>query len=81
MKKLPIEFLERMKSLLGDEFDDFVSVMNCEPVRSFRVNTDKISLDEFDKINIFSNDKIPYVSNGYYFDYDKNAIISKKTKK
>lgn len=71
MKELPIEFLERMKSLLGDEFDDFVSAMNCEPVRSFRVNIDKIPLDEFDKINIFSNDKIPYVSNGYYFDYDK----------
>lgn len=71
MKKLPDEFLDRMKNLLGDEFDDFFSAYDLEPVRSFRVNTDKISLDDFEKINVFSNDKIPYVSNGYYFNYDK----------
>lgn len=71
MKNLPAQFLERMKNLLGDEFDDFISSMNNEPVRSFRVNTDKILLEDFEKINIFSDDKIPYVSNGYYFNYDK----------
>ncbi len=71
MKNLPIEFIERMKILLGDEFDNFISAMNAEPTRSFRVNTDKISLEEFEKINIFSDEKIPYVSNGYYFNYDK----------
>jgi len=71
MKNLPIEFVERMKILLADKFDDFISAMNNEPVRSFRVNTDKISLVEFEKINIFSDEKIPYVSNGYYFNYDK----------
>lgn len=71
MKQLPIEFLDRMKLLLGDEFDGFISAINSEPVRSFRVNTDKISLEDFEKINIFSNEKIPYVPNGYYFEYDK----------
>lgn len=71
MKNLPFEFTERMKYILGDEYDDFINAMNSEPVRSFRVNAEKISVEEFEKINMFSNEKIPYVENGYYFDYDK----------
>lgn len=71
MKILPLEFKERMKLILGDEFDDYLESLNDEPVRAFRVNTDKISVKEFDKINIFSSEKIPYVHNGYYFTYDK----------
>ena len=70
MKSLPCEFTERMKNLLGDEYEDFLKSYNEKPVRAFRVNTDKISLAEFQKLNIFSNEKIPYVENGYYFDYD-----------
>ena len=63
MKELPLEFAERMKKLLGNEYDDFVSALNAEPVKGFRVNTDKISLDDFSKINVFGNEKIPYVEN------------------
>jgi NOL1/NOP2/sun family putative RNA methylase len=70
MKQLPIEFQERMKNLLGDEYGDFLKSYDEKPVRAFRVNTDKISLDDFQKLNIFSNEKIPYVENGFYFDYD-----------
>ncbi len=70
MKQLPIEFQERMKNLLGDEYNDFLKSYDENPVRAFRVNTDKISLEDFQKLNIFSNEKIPYVENGFYFDYD-----------
>ena len=71
MKNLPEKFKERMKTLLKDEYDDFITAVNGEPVKGFRVNTDKISLEDFDKINIFGNEKIPYVKNGFYLDYDK----------
>ncbi len=71
MKELPIEFSERMKVILGNDFISYTDSLNSSPVRGFRVNTDKISLEDFEKINIFSNDRIPYVSNGFYFDYDK----------
>ena len=70
MKQLPIEFQERMKTLLGDEYNDFLLSYDEKPIRAFRVNTDKISLEDFEKLNIFSNEKIPYVENGFYFDYD-----------
>ena len=71
MKELPFEFKDRMKKILGDEFDDYIKSLEEEPVRGFRVNTDKISLENFEKINKFSSGKIPYVDNGYYLDYDK----------
>ncbi len=71
MKELPLEFSERMKKLLGNEFENYIKAVNSSPIRAFRVNTDKISLEDFKKINIFSNEKIPFVNNGYYLDYDK----------
>ncbi len=71
MKKLPIRYETRMKTLLGQDFDAYLTELQNPPVKAFRVNTDKISTEEFEKINIFSKEKIPYVNNGYYLDYDK----------
>lgn len=70
MKQLPIDFENRMKALLGDEFEAYKKSLDESPVRAFRVNTDKISLEDFEKINPFSNEKIPYVENGFYLNYD-----------
>lgn len=71
MKELPFEYSERMKKLLGDEFDNYISTLNSYPVRGYRVNTDKISIKDFEKINIFGTEKIPYVENGFYLEFDK----------
>lgn len=71
MKALPVDFENRMKNLLGDEFEAYKNSLEEEPVRSFRVNTDKISLEDFNKINIFNTEKIPYSPTGFYFDYEK----------
>lgn len=71
MKALPTEFCERMKALLGDSYGDFINAYTEAPVRAFRVNTDKISVDEFLKINPFDTEKIPYVENGFYFTDEK----------
>ncbi len=71
MKNLPTEYSERMKKLLGNEYEEYEKALQQEPVRAFRVNTDKISLADFEKINIFGSEKIPYVANGFYLDYDK----------
>ena len=47
MKQLPMDFENRMKNLLGDEFESYKASLEDEPVRSFRVNTDKILLEDF----------------------------------
>ena len=54
MINLPQPFAERMKALLGNEYDDYLKALEQPPVRAFRVNTDKISVEEFEKINPFN---------------------------
>ena len=69
--KLPIDYENRMRQILGDEADAYLSELENAPVRAFRVNTDKISLTEFERINPFGNEKIPFVENGFYTDFEK----------
>lgn len=71
MKKLPDKFISRMKFLLGNEYSDYERAVNESPVKAFRVNTAKISLPHFEKINPFGSEKIPYVEGGYYLDFEK----------
>ena len=71
MKDLPSAYKNRMTELLGEEFSEYEKALSEPPVKGFRVNTDKISLEDFEKINIFGNEKIPYVENGFYLDYEK----------
>lgn len=71
MKQLPTEFVKRMKAMLGDGYGDYEKALNEPAVKAFRVNTDKISVSDFEKINPFGNKKISYVKNGYYLDYEK----------
>ena len=71
MKQLPEAFVRRMKTLLGDEYSLYEKAVNDEPIRGFRVNTDKISLDDFLKINPFGDEKIPYVDKGFYMSNEK----------
>ncbi len=71
MIHLPEEFEVRMKDLLGADFEKYIKALEEEPVKAFRVNTDKISLEEFEKINPFSADRIPYVENGFYLGAEK----------
>ena len=67
---LPAEFTSRMKNLLGDDYDKFIASFDESPVRSFRVNTKKISEKDFITINPFGGEKISYAEGAYYFDYD-----------
>ena len=71
MINLPEKFKERMLSILGDEYPLFEEELNKPAIKGFRVNTDKISLEEFEKINPFGKEKIPYVENGFYLDTQK----------
>ncbi len=71
MKQLPLKYKERMKVLLGEEYESYESSLNEEPIKAFRVNTDKIDLEDFEKINVFGGEKISYAKNGFYLNYDK----------
>lgn len=67
----PEKFAERMRLLLKDEFEEFEeSIINNNAVRAIRVNTDKISLDDFIRINPYKLTKIPYNDDGFYLEDD-----------
>lgn len=66
--ELPQEFLARMKSMLGGEYEDFLRTYE-EPRRfGLRVNTLKISVEEFVKLAPFHLRKIPWTDNGFYYE-------------
>lgn len=71
MKALPEAFSARMQILLKEDYPLYCKSLEEPPVKGFRVNTDKISVEDFEKINIFGKTKIPYVENGYFLEYDK----------
>ncbi|MBT2286558.1 RsmB/NOP family class I SAM-dependent RNA methyltransferase [Paenibacillus polymyxa] len=64
--KLPLIFAERMKSLLGDEFELFMKSYEQSPHAGLRVNTLKISMEQFDEIAPFHLRPIPWCETGFY---------------
>lgn len=64
--KLPLIFAERMKSLLGDEFEQFMKSYEQSPHAGLRVNTLKISMEQFVEIAPFDLRPIPWCETGFY---------------
>lgn len=64
--QLPSIFAERMKSLLGDEFEQFMKSYEQSPHAGLRVNTLKISLEQFKEIAPFDMRPIPWCGTGFY---------------
>lgn len=69
--KLPQAFEEKMCSLLGDEFEQYINCFENPRYYGLRVNTSKISVEEFQKICPFPIRPIPWISNGFYYDGEK----------
>lgn len=66
--KLPIEFLDKMKKLLNeDEYPDFLKSYNDPRHYGIRINTLKISVEDFLKISSFELEPIPWTSDGFYY--------------
>ena len=65
---LPIAFVDKMKRLLGDEFEDYIACYEENRLYGLRVNTKKISVEEFQRICPFDIKPIPWIENGFYYD-------------
>lgn len=63
-------FLSRMKEMLGDEYKDFLESYEKPRTYGLRVNTSKISCEEFEKIVPFKVTPIPWTPNGYFYQED-----------
>lgn len=67
---LPEKFCDEMKRILGEEYEEYLDSMKERRKFGLRVNTAKISVEEFLKISPFPLTKIPYVENGFYYEED-----------
>lgn len=68
---LPKAFEEKMKLLLKEEFEDYIACYEEPRFYGLRVNTAKISVEEFKKICPFEIHPIPWIENGFYYDGDQ----------
>jgi NOL1/NOP2/sun family putative RNA methylase len=66
--ELPVTFVENMKKILGDELPAYLESYEKPKFTGLRVNTSKISVEEFEQINPFQTlRKVPWTPNGYYY--------------
>lgn len=65
---LPQPFLSRMEEMLGEDYPLFLESYNNPRTFGLRVNTSKISCEEFERIAPFPVRPIPWVKNGYFYD-------------
>lgn len=68
MVMLPNEFTEKMKKMLGDEYETFLASYDEPRKFGLRVNTLKISVEEFVRLAPFHLTRIPWTSNGFYYE-------------
>lgn len=65
---LPKIFEEKMKHLLGDEYEAYLKCYEEPRHYGLRVNTGKISVEDFLKIAPWPLRPVPWISNGFYYD-------------
>lgn len=65
--KLPIAFVERMKDMLGADYDGYAASLEEASYQGIRVNTAKISPEEFKKLSPFVLEPVEWCPNGFYY--------------
>lgn len=65
--ELPIKFKEKMEKLLGEEYDKFISTYDNDYHRGIRINTLKISVQDYLRISPFNLQPIPWIKEGFYY--------------
>ena len=68
MTNLPKQFLDEMKEILGDEFEDFLKSYDEPKTTGLRLNTMKINKEKLLDLNLFQLSSIPWAEEGYYYD-------------
>jgi len=71
--KLPVEFLEKIQNLLEEkEYEEFIKSYELPRHFGLRVNTLKISVEEFLKISPFELEPIQWTKDGFYYRAGEN---------
>lgn len=68
---LPAEFLTRMQKNLGEDYPAFLESYEKERVQGLRVNTVKISREEFLKLSPFQLSPVEWCETGFYYQAEE----------
>jgi NOL1/NOP2/sun family putative RNA methylase len=63
--EIPARFLERMQDMLGDDFLSFAAIYNHPPTHGLRVNTLKLSSEQFAALSPFQLTPLPWSPAGF----------------
>ena len=70
--ELPIAYINSMKKLLADNYEAYEESLSERRYFGLRVNTLKISVEDFLKICPFSIRPVPFIKNGFYYEEENN---------
>lgn len=68
---LPAAFEEKMRTLLKGDYEKYIECFEESRLYGLRVNTNKISVEDFQKISPWKLTPIPWIENGFYYDGEK----------
>ncbi|MGI6511267.1 MAG: RsmB/NOP family class I SAM-dependent RNA methyltransferase [Catenisphaera adipataccumulans] len=68
--ELPKSYIRQMENLLPDEYDRYFSSLQDPSYTAIRVNTLKISVEEFCRRSPFALKPVPWTADGFYVDPD-----------
>ena len=71
--RLPEKYENEMKDLLQEEYEAYKESLSLPIQQGYRINTGKISKEEWEKIAPFSAKEVPWIENGYFLLDDFRA--------
>ena len=74
MVELPESSKNRIKEQLGDEYEAYLQSFQEKSRNGLRVNTGKLSPEEFERISPFGLQEVPWVPNGYIYEDERPAV-------
>ncbi|MBR1815549.1 MAG: RsmB/NOP family class I SAM-dependent RNA methyltransferase [Lachnospiraceae bacterium] len=66
--ELPKLYEKNMRTLLQENFEAYEACLDKSMYHGIRINTSKISVEDFLKINPFKLERVPWCDNGFYYD-------------
>ncbi|WKY47578.1 RsmF rRNA methyltransferase first C-terminal domain-containing protein [Eubacteriaceae bacterium ES3] len=66
--ELPQAFKEKMKELMGPEYEAFLETYDREEIKGLRTNTLKIAPEQLKRILPFETNRVPWCETGFFID-------------
>lgn len=67
---LPVNFLDRMKTLLKEEYQNFLASYNKSAYKSLRINTLKGTSESFENLSRWNLEPVPWCQEGFYYNVE-----------